>query len=342
MSAANTVMLRRINSIIEEYRVLGYKMTLRQLYYQLVSRDVIPNKVSEYEKIGNLLVKGRMCGIVDWDAIEDRIRIPKIPYSVDDVNDALEDTVRHYRLDRQLNQNNYVELWVEKDALSNILYEKTAYYHIKMMVNRGYSSCTAMFDAYNRFARAIKSGKNEVFVLYLGDHDPSGLDMIRDIRDRIIEFLSNSSSMQIWFMDTFEAEVEQFQEWLDSHITVKPIALTSEQIKQYNPPPNPTKLKDPRSKWYLENFGNTSWEVDALRPDVLHSIIDEQITDLLDMDEFKSMLSLEQTQRQEISKYPELKQNIQSAEEIINQVISSTKSKKVIEQLQTSLNYIKI
>src|SRR3990167_2396926 len=140
LSPKNKNQLEIINSIIEEYAEEGYTLTLRQLYYQLVSRDIIPNQQKEYAKISTLLVKGRMAGIVDWEAIEDRIRVPHIPYWVHGVQDAINDTINQYRLNRQDNQEVYIELWIEKDALSGVLQSITEHYHINLMVNRGYSS----------------------------------------------------------------------------------------------------------------------------------------------------------------------------------------------------------
>lgn len=136
LSKANMIRLEIINSIIEEYQHQGYVLTLRQLYYQLVSRDIIPNKPAEYSKLSILLKEGRMGGIVDWDAIEDRLRRPNIPYYVDGIEDAIEDTVKQYRLDRMLGQDTYIEVWVEKDALSGVLKRITEKYHIRILVNR--------------------------------------------------------------------------------------------------------------------------------------------------------------------------------------------------------------
>ena len=229
ISEKNEEQLNIINSIIEEYAKDNYRLTLRQLYYQLVSRDIIPNEQKEYGKLSSLLVKGRMCGVVDWDAIEDRLRKPKIPYWVVDIPDALEDTIEQYRLDRQMYQHVYIEVWCEKDALSSILYRITSTYHMRLMVNRGYSSCTAMHDAYERLARKRYA---DCYILYLGDHDPSGLDMIRDVRDRLNEFGVFPSVIQL--------------------------ALTMEQIEKYNPPPNPARIKDTRAKWYIERYANIS------------------------------------------------------------------------------------
>lgn len=272
LNKKNIERLDDINEIIEEYAAQDYKLTLRQLYYQLVSRDIIPNKKSEYAKLSHLLKNGRMAGVVDFDAIEDRIRIPRRPYWVEGVTDALEDTIKQYRLDRQEGQEYYIECWSEKDALSNILYRVTEYYHTYLVINRGYSSCTAMHDAHQRF----ECNDNNV-IFYLGDHDPSGLDMVRDIRDRLEEFGSN--------------------------VEVIPVALTTAQVRQYNPPPNPAKITDPRAKWYIQKYGNTSWEVDALEPDVLHNLLRRYIESYMDMDLFQEILDQEAEDKEELSEF---------------------------------------
>ncbi len=266
MSATNEDRLHTINEIIDEYSEEGYRLTLRQLYYQLVSRDIVPNKTSEYAKLSTLLVKGRMGGVVDWDAIEDRIRVPFIPYYVGGVSHALEDTIRQYRLDRMEGQDSYIELWVEKDALSGVLRRITSKYHINLMVNRGYSSCTAMHDAFERIERAEDEGKAAT-ILYLGDHDPSGLDMIRDIRERLEEF-------------GVEPEVVS-------------IGLTMQQIRKYKPPPNPAKVTDPRAKDYISQFGAISWEVDALNPKTLHALVEKNVESRIDMGLFNDQLEEE-------------------------------------------------
>ncbi len=278
MSASNKARLQQINDIIEEYNAQNYRLTLRQLYYQLVSRDVIPNKSEEYAKLSVLLGKGRMAGFVDWDAIEDRIRRPYIPYWVHDVPDAINDTIKQYRLDRQNNQDNYIEVWVEKDALSGVLKRVTSEYHVNLMVNRGYSSITAMHDAYNRFARAERMGQSGI-ILYLGDHDPSGIDMVRDISSRLTEF--------------------------GVSVDIQHIALTDEQIARYNPPPNPTKISDPRAKEYLKRYGNTCWEVDALRPDVLHNLVVSSIESNIDIDKFNDQKEQEREDIETLKKLQE-------------------------------------
>ncbi len=273
LNSKNISQLETINDIIDEYAADGYTLTLRQLYYQLVSRDIIANKLAEYAKLSTLLVKGRMAGVVDWDAIEDRIRRPHIPYWVRDITHALEDTADQYRLDRQAGQDTYLELWVEKDALSGVLRRITEEYHINLMVNRGYSSCTAMHDAFTRIKRAENSGR-EATILYLGDHDPSGLDMVRDIRERLEEFGCSPS--------------------------VVGIGLTSEQIKKYSPPPNPAKISDPRAKDYIKKYGNTSWEVDALNPKILHALVRKNIESRIDIDLYNEQIEKEQEDKEKL------------------------------------------
>lgn len=248
--------MEHVKAILEEYGAQGYVLTLRQLYYQLVSRNIIPNNLKEYSKLSYLLVKARMGGIIDWSAIEDRLRRPDLPYWCLDIPDALEDTIRQYRLDRQAGQENYIEVWVEKDALSGVLRRTTEEYHIRLCVNRGYSSATAMYDAARRMNR-----ESSTHILYLGDHDPSGLDMIRDIEDRLRQF--------------------------GCYPTVHRLALTGEQIEEYDPPPNPAKWKDTRAEKYIAEFGETCWEVDALPPDVLSETLQHAILDLIDVKQFE-------------------------------------------------------
>lgn len=285
MGNANKGRLEIINSIISEYQKDGYILTLRQLYYQLVSRDVIPNKKTEYAKLSILLKEGRMAGIVDWAAIEDRLRVPKSPASFDSPEDILQAAIGQYALPRQKGQDTYMEVWVEKDALSGVLSRVTSKYHVPIMVNRGYSSASAMFDSYQRFKSASKYRNQQVKVIYLGDFDPSGVDMIRDIDDRISEFISG---------DDDYADKSGFR------FSIESIALTRKQIKFYNPPPNPAKITDPRAKDYIAKYGPTSWEVDALPPDVLNKLLDEAIRNHMQEDLYDEIVGREDADKQRL------------------------------------------
>jgi hypothetical protein len=331
LNKANKLKLDLINSIIKEYQKDGYTLTLRQLYYQLVTRDIIPNIQSEYAKLSKLLKEGRMAGVVDWDAIEDRLRKPSVPSSWNSPKSILQSALYSYARPRQKGQNNYLEVWVEKDALSGVLKRVTELYHVPILVNRGYSSVSAMYDSYERFLRAFKENQ-KIRILYLGDYDPSGIDMIRDIRDRIKEFFSSEdfihelfekldyqeqlnindevqkeldftqyefdSDIRDYIND--ESEKRYFEKWFSENFIVEPIALTIEQIRQYNPPPNPAKKTDPRAKDFIKKFGATSWEVDALPPNILNEILDRKIKDNIDFDIYKSVVDLEEADKDKI------------------------------------------
>lgn len=332
----------RIRNIVAEYDRLGYKLSLRQLHYQFVTRNWIVNHDTAYKKLGSILDDCRYAGIIDWEAIEDRGRTPFIPYSADDLADGLTDLKNQYRINRQEGQKNYVELWTEKDALSGILRRSTSKYHIQLVVNKGYTSSSAIYEAYSRIAENILEGRR-VVILYFGDHDPSGLDMIRDITDRLTLFLSHGDKM--FGDEVFMGKVRDFIfdngwepheliehgyanqkklekfikdpdndegqiEYITSHIRcfldkehffeVRPIGLTMEQIEEYDLPPNPAKVTDPRAKAYVEKFGRISWEVDALRPEVLSSIVEENIEMVIDMELYQEVMDREEVDLEQL------------------------------------------
>lgn len=286
-SARKEDVVQNIVNIVTSYEKQGYKLTLRQLHYQLVTRNQIINHNTAYKKLGRILDDCRYGGVIDWDSIEDRGRIPHLTYWVSGVKDALEDTISHYRLNRQEGQENHVELWTEKDALSGILKKSTVEYHVQLVVNKGYTSSSAIYRAYERFLWKIEDGQ-KVTILYFGDHDPSGLDMVRDIRDRL-HFMFENGRRSLYLDES------QFQ--------VIPIGLSMDQIKQYNLPTNPTKLTDSRSKDYIKEFGRVCWEVDALSPDTLTSIVKTNIEKQIDIKLFKSMIAKENADKKALSKF---------------------------------------
>lgn len=280
--------IEHIKDITEEYAADGYVLTLRQLHYQLVKSNWIVNHDSAYKKLGNILDDCKYAGIIDWDNIEDRGRVPYIPYYVKDVEDALNDTIEQYRIDRQIGQDVHVELWTEKDALSAILKRSTEKYHIQLVVNKGYTSSSALYRAYKRCVHNIAKGKN-VVILYFGDHDPSGLDMVRDIRERLTFMLEKGD--------------ENFENIGEDDFKVLPIGLTMEQIKKYKLPPNPTKLTDSRANKYIKKFGKTCWEVDALNPRTLTEIVETNIQRIINMKQYEKMIKEEKAGLKELKEF---------------------------------------
>jgi len=240
--------------IIEEYQRQDLRLTARQLYYQFVSRGLCQNTPAEYKRLTSLLTDARYAGLVDWDAIEDRGRVPEIPSEWADLRSLVDAALRWYRLPRWRGQPCHAELWVEKQALAGVLEPIAREFHVLLMVNKGYSSSSAMHEASCRLERYPGC---KPIILYLGDLDPSGEDMVRDIFDRLTEF-----------------GVEDLE--------VRKIALTMEQVRQYDPPPNPAKVSDSRAAAYIRKHGNQSWEVDALPPDVLAALIRSSLRGVID------------------------------------------------------------
>lgn len=259
--------LTQIGAVLTQYKAMDIKLTLRQLYYQLVSKNIIRNSQREYKNLGNLLSKARLAGLVDWNVIEDRVRQVDRASEWDSIQDIVASAVHSFRLPRWAGQPEYVELWCEKDALSSVLEPICRELHVPFMVNRGYSSSSAMYESSKR----IESGRGdrEATIIYLGDFDPSGEDMVRDIRDR---------------MATFNCE-----------LTVEKLALTPAQVSQYKLPPNPLKtdgagrLTDSRGEGFAAEHGNESYEVDALPPDVLQRMVRRSITDRMDMELYEEI-----------------------------------------------------
>lgn len=265
-------LIETICSIVVEYDMQGHKLTGRQLYYQLVRRDLIPNAEKVYKRILALLVDLRYNGDVDWSAIEDRGRVPQKHSEWDNVGDIINSAVRSYRLPRWSDQDYYIELYCEKQALEGIFKPIADKYHIYLGSNKGYTSASTIYDMAQRLKAKIDEGKC-TRIIYLGDHDASGLDMVRDIRKRACEFLYIDEN--------------------DVMFGVDQIALNMEQIKKYKPPHNDAQQKDPRSRWYTKKFGKKSWELDALEPKVLTQITEDAILKFLDVDKYNEWIDQE-------------------------------------------------
>ena len=244
------------NDIIADYQSQGFTLTLRQLYYQFVSKDLIPNSDREYKKLGNVMTDARLAGLVDWDAIEDRGRGKKGWLVEEDISQILYELPYAYGADFWATQDRYIEVWVEKDALSSVIEKAVRAHRVPYMACKGYLSASEAYRAGKRMETARDNGK-EPLVIHLGDHDPSGLDMTRDNGARL-SLLSYGS-----------VEVER-------------IALNRDQIDEYTPPPNPTKVTDSRAAEYIAEHGRTSWELDALEPSVIVQLVKGAITPHID------------------------------------------------------------
>ncbi len=285
-------LLDEIKEIVETYFEQDITLTNRQLYYQLVSRDIIPNAQEIYKRICTFITDARYSGYVDWDAIEDRGRTPEIHSEWDNIKRLIESATYSYRLPRWKDQDYYVELYCEKQAMENVLKPVADKYHIYFGANKGYSSASTMYNLAQRIKEKIKEGKKAV-ILYLGDHDASGLDMVRDINKRICEFLTAGDE---------RVDIDSDEE-KNPYFRIIPLALNMEQIKKYNPPPNPAKMTDPRAEWYIGEFGNKSWELDALEPKVLSKIADKGVRKFLDEEKYNNWIEKEQDEKRALEEF---------------------------------------
>lgn len=277
-------LIEQITGIVDEYLDQDIKLTSRQIYYQLVSKNIIPNADEIYKRICKFLTDGRYAGLIDWEAIEDRGRTPEKHSEWENIQHLIDSAIYSYRLPRWRDQDYYVGLYCEKEAMESVLKPVADKFHIYFGCNKGYSSASTMYELSQRIKGEIKKGK-EAIILYLGDHDPSGLDMVRDIKDRIEEFLTEGD-------ESIEPNFEVIQ-----------LALNLEQIKKYNPPPNPAKITDPRAKDYIRQFGNKSWELDALEPKLLIKIAEGGIINYLDVGKYSHWIEREQKEKEALIKF---------------------------------------
>jgi hypothetical protein len=285
---AGLSLIGKINDIIDEYDTAGYSLTLRQVYYQLVARGMIPNNERSYQNVGQLISNGRLAGLIDWYAIEDRTRYVRSRPHWNEPAEIVASAASQYHIDLWDTQKQYVEVWVEKDALIGIIEQTARKYDVPCFSCRGYTSQSEMWGAAQRIMRKSRQGERPCTIVHLGDHDPSGIDMTRDIRERLALFGAESCEM-----------------------TINRIALNMDQIDEYNPPPNPAKLTDSRVEKYIREFGEMSWELDALEPNALDELVSRTIEQYIDQDEMDRAKMRQQEEKEQLAyaeefvRYPE-------------------------------------
>ena len=259
-------LIEQAYNILNEYN----PMTLRQVYYQLVSKHVIENKMSQYKRLSPVLVRARKEGNIPWEWIEDSGRLPRGVSMWQGLPDFIETVKTAYRKDIWNSQPTYIEVWLEKDALSGIFADIINQYGVTLCVAKGYSSWSVYKEASTRFKKQDKPVK----ILYFGDFDPSGEDMVRAIRDSLS------------FLGTCPEIIK--------------VALTHEDITEYNLPPDYAKKTDTRAKSFIERHGDIAVELDALPLPVLQQKIKQSIEDNIDMEAIYTVQDIENQERKEL------------------------------------------
>jgi hypothetical protein len=295
-SPAHRNIIGAANVICGEYATQGLTLTLRQLYYQFVARDLLPNRQQEYKRLGGILTDARMAGEMDWDYLIDRTRNLVAPPHWASPADMIARGAESYRTDLWAGQHQRVHVWVEKDAAIGVIEGTCDLNSVPYFSCRGYTSVSEAWSAAQRIRYDIENG-DQVTILHIGDHDPSGLDMSRDIEERLRLFIVRDW-LATWGQrlprpvttGAVKAHMREHMRRRGSGIAdaqppwrIKRIALNRDQVDRYRPPPNPAKTTDARFQRYVDETGLTeSWELDALDPVVLQGLIQDEIDQVRD------------------------------------------------------------
>jgi len=254
-----------ISGILDEYLREGYRLTVRQVYYQLVQSNAVPNDRNSYNRVKELISDARLAGYLDWNAIEDRGRKPYEVTTWESPEHIIRAATERFKIDKWEDQPNHVEVMIEKDALSGIFLPVCEKWDVPFHANKGFSSSSALYH----LGKKIQACNKHVYIIYAGDHDPSGVQMSQDLLDRL-------------------------QMFSQSRITVMRIALTMKQIERYNPPPQFAKTQDTRTPAYVSRFGTDKcWELDSLKPRILAEMTEKAIISLMDMDKWQKAVERE-------------------------------------------------
>jgi hypothetical protein len=240
-------------------------MTVRQVFYQASVRGIVEKSEAGYTKVQTDLVLMRKAGELPYGWLADNTRWQRKPNSFGGIEEALKETARLYRKSLWRDANAYVEVWLEKDALSGVVYPITSKYDVPLMVARGYASLSFLHSA----AEALNQLKVPAYIYHLGDFDPSGVNAGEKIEQTLREMAPNAE------------------------IHFDRIGVTEGQIKAWNLPTRPTKATDTRAK----NFGDVSVELDAIRPDMLRQLVETYIENHLPKHQFDVLRAAEESER---------------------------------------------
>lgn len=312
-------LIARTERIFTSYEAQGYDLTLRQLYYVFIAKDLFPaswidraynlrngldpdtkNTEKNYKNFGGLISDARLAGLLDWEMIDDRGRTVTSNPHWENPRVFIDSVAPQFQFDKWADQENYVEVMVEKQALEGVLEPLCRELDIKFSSNKGYSSSSAMFKAGKRLKRAMGDAK-KAHMIYLGDHDPSGIDMTRDVEERLNLFSDAVSADGLQRIKDMGEDIPTLIEAgeLDG-VTVHRVALNMDQVEALKLPKNPAKITDSRAADYISKFGPSSWELDAIEPQALAKLVRDKVHDLRDSDIWGAAIKRETAMRNEL------------------------------------------
>jgi hypothetical protein len=290
IGAERLAVVDQATEICEEYAQQGLSLTLRQVYYQFVARGLMDNKQQNYKRLGDILNDARMAGLFDWDYMIDRTRNLVSQPHWESPRTLINAVSEQYRTDLWKTQKQRVEVWIEKDAGIGVIEAVCEGNNVPYFACRGYTSASEMWAASQRVGDYLRRG-DRVTILHIGDHDPSGLDMTRDMQKRLATFVLNDWKREFMAGMTGITSADIYDHMrrnmtivggnvgpTQAPFRLKRIALSYAQVQQYAPPPNPAKTTDSRFEAYMAETGlDESWELDALDPRVLQDLIQAEI-----------------------------------------------------------------
>jgi hypothetical protein len=253
-------------AIVEEIQ----PATVRQAFYQAVVRGLIEKTEADYEKVQRALVALRRDREMPYGWIVDGTRWMRKPTTFNSLDAALRHTAATYRKALWADLPDYVEVWIEKDALAGAVYPVTSEFDVPLMVARGFASLSFLASA----AEYMNGLDKQVFVYQLGDHDPSGVAAAESI-ERDLRRLAPSAD-----------------------ISFERLAVTPQQIEHLNLPLRPTKRSDSRAARFTAEFGAGSVELDAIHPDMLRAIVRGAIERHIDQRQLEVLMAAERSERQ--------------------------------------------
>lgn len=275
--------------IVEEFQ----PMTVRQVFYQAVSRGLIDKKESEYHNaISRLLTRMRKDGDMPWQWIADTSRWMRKPQSFDNMQDMLEDSIDLYRRALWRDQSDYVEVWLEKEALSGVMYPITAQWDVPLMVTRGYPSFTYLAQAAEAILHQVGAHKRP-HLYYFGDHDPSGVDIPRHVESEINRIIARRLAHPGVSEESILCDAKFFD--------FTRVAVNPDQIVDLDLQTRPTKGTDTRAR----DFEGESVEVDAIHPETLREIAEGCITQHINDGLMQNTLQIERQERETLRQMAE-------------------------------------
>lgn len=276
MPRGKTAKTKHREQLIYEWAEEHRPVTVRQLFYRLSTLDAVPKTEGGYKSVGNICVQMRLDGEIPFEWIADSTRERRQPKTFESLKDALRNTSVTYRRGLWQDQQGLVEIWLEKEALVGAVIDVTWEWDVPLMVVRGYPSLSFMYSAAEQINLSAEQGKNS-HIFYFGDHDPSGKDIFRHIGETLHKFAPQAD------------------------MTINQVAVTEQQIIDYNLPSRPTKRTDSRSK----NFVGDSVELDSIPPAKLRDLVRESIFSVVNQDELVRVLNIEEAEQQSIHEFIE-------------------------------------